>query len=249
MPDPHDTLDLASFATTLAAELPGRWTSEYRGHEEYPDQVARAVDVWDMNLLAHAIAAEVLEHDAVLTRDDGVRLYVIARPRHDEEFLVGAMAPPGIDAHAFRGVREPDGIVVPDDPFRAAEDITADLLPRYDKAVAQVQDHAARPARAPEPERVVLTWSGQDLVTAEPEHSEVARALTDHSFVHVPDRQAYVLSGDDTARQARCVRSVSARLADLGIGVALRHPPRRPAPETTAVVPPAPRIPATHRPR
>lgn len=142
--DFHDTRDLESFAAALADELPGNWRSAYHRHEQYPGQFPIAEDVWDMNLVSAAIAECALEHAAVLTRDDGTRLYLIARPRHHDEFLVGAMAPPGLDPEAFRGVREPDGIAVPDDPFRAAEDIAADLLPRYTKAVAQVHHNATQ---------------------------------------------------------------------------------------------------------
>jgi hypothetical protein len=77
MPYLSDTRDLESFATALADELPGTWTSQYHRHEQYPDQFPLAENVWDMNLVSGAIAERVLEHDAVLTRDDGARLYVI----------------------------------------------------------------------------------------------------------------------------------------------------------------------------
>ncbi|MEU2874220.1 hypothetical protein ABZ769_34355 [Streptomyces olivoreticuli] len=244
MPDLQDTArDLESFATALADELPGNWRSEYHRHAEYSDQFPIAEDVWDMDMVSGAIADIVLEHDAVLTRDDGVRLYVIGRPGHADEYLVGAMAPPGFDPEAFRGVREPDGIAVPDDPFRAADDITTDLLPRYDKAAARVQhnaDHPAPPATAPAPapERVVMTWFGDGLLAARPESRQAARALHDNGFTWDPRELAFVLSGDDTAHQARAVRAAGAQLAAHGIGVIMRHPPTRPALET-APTPPA----------
>ncbi|PAU44686.1 hypothetical protein CK936_33455, partial [Streptomyces albireticuli] len=145
MPDPTTLRDLESFAQVLAGELPGRWTSQYHRHAEYSDQFPVAEDVWDMNLVSGAIAEYVLGHDAVLTRDDGARLYVTGRPGHPDEYLVGAIAPTGFEPEAFLGVQEPDGIAVPDDPFRAAEDIASDLLPRYEKAAAQVQHNAAHP--------------------------------------------------------------------------------------------------------
>ncbi|MFD9715790.1 hypothetical protein [Streptomyces sp. NPDC059076] len=146
MPNPRDTHDLESFAIALADALPGTWRSAYHQHTDYPEQFSHAEGVWDMNLVSGAVAAVVLGQDAVLTRDDGTRLYVIGRPGVEEEFLVAAMAPPAIDPEAFRRVREPDGIAVPDDPSRASENIAVDLLPRYDKALAQVQHNTTRPA-------------------------------------------------------------------------------------------------------
>ncbi|WP_367435070.1 hypothetical protein [Streptomyces celluloflavus] len=251
MPDLRDKRDLESFAAALADELPGQWRSQYHRHAEYRDQFPLAEDVWDMNMVTHAIVEVVLEHNAVLTRDDGARLYVIGRPRHDDEFLVGAMAPPGFAPEAFRGVREPDGIAVPDDPYRAADDITVDLLPRYDKAVAEVQHNAAHPtpptpAPAPAPERVVLTWFGDGLLAAKTTSPEAAKALHDNGFTWDPREMAFVLSGDDTAHQAHCVQEAGTQLDRHGIGVITRHPPARSALETTAPPPPPPLKPASH---
>lgn len=234
----HDS-DLASFAIALADELPGNWTSEHQIHEQYPDQFARAEHVWDMNLLAHAIAEHVLDQDAVLTRDDGARLYVIARPRSGEEFLVGAIAPPGIPAEAFRTVREPDGIVVPDDPIQAAADITTGLLPRYDKALAQVHDHAARLAPAAPPELVVITLAGPDFHVAKPERPDAAQILTDNGCVYDKDQDVFVLSGKDTAVQAQAIQRAAAQLDRLGIGVSVRLPQSKPALETAPVAAPS----------
>ncbi|MFB7270787.1 hypothetical protein [Streptomyces sp. NPDC056244] len=245
MPDPRDTRDLESFAAALADELPGHWRSEYHRHTAYPDQFSLAEDVWDLNLVSAAVAEDVLEHDAVLTREDGARLYVTGRPRQDEEYLVAAMAPPGIAPEAFRGVREPDGIAVPDDPFRAADDITADLLPRYDKALAQVQHNAqgfaeqqAAPAGAGA-ERVVMTWADDGRLVARPGSEEAAAILRENGFVH-DEQHAYVLSGDDTAVQGRSVRSAGARLSALGIRVMMRNPPSKPALDTTPGTAPTP---------
>ncbi|GGU55159.1 hypothetical protein GCM10010211_19800 [Streptomyces albospinus] len=232
----HDTApDLASFAIALADELPGNWTSEHQTHTQYPDQFARAEHVWDMNLLAHAIAEHVLDQDAVLTRDDGARLYVIARPRSGEEFLVGAVAPADIPAEAFRAVREPDGIAVPDDPAQAAADITTDLLPRYDKALAQVHDHAARLTPAAPPELVVITLAGRDFHVTKPERADAAQILADNGCVYDPDQDAFVLSGKDTAAQAQAIQRAAAQLDRLGIGVSVRLPQAKPALETAPV--------------
>ncbi|MFD9484644.1 hypothetical protein ACFWBX_11685 [Streptomyces sp. NPDC059991] len=236
----HDpTPDLASFAIALADELPGNWTSEHQTHTQYPDQFARAEHVWDMNLLAQAIAEHVLDQDAVLTRDDGTRLYVIARPRSGEEFLVGAVTPAGMPAEAFRTVREPDGIAVPDDPAQAAADITADLLPRYDKALAQVHDHAARLTPAAPPELVVITLSGRDFHVSKPERADAAQILADNGCVYDPDQDAFMLSGEDSAAQAQAIQRAAAQLDRLGIGISVRLPQAKPALETAPVAAPS----------
>jgi hypothetical protein len=203
MPHSRDSRDLASFATALAGELPGNWASDYHRHNGYRDQFPLAEDVWDMNMVSDAIAVYALEHDAVLTGEDGTRLYVIGHPRQTDEFLVGAMAPPGFDPEAFRGVREPDGIAVPDDPFHAAADITTRLLPRYDQAVAQVRHNAARlappaPDSAPDStaERVVMTWTGDGELAAKPESQQASKPASRRDpardRLHLPSGRAGV---------------------------------------------------------
>ncbi|MVO90303.1 hypothetical protein GPA10_37530 [Streptomyces sp. p1417] len=246
MPDP--TPDLASFATALADELPGTWLSEHTQHQRHTGQSARAEDLWDMNLLAHALAEHTLDQDAVLTREDGMRLYVIARPRRGEEFLIGALAPAGIAPEAFRGVREPDGIAVEDDPFTAAEEVVVDLLPRYDKALAQVRHHADRIAAAQPPDLVVITLSGRDFHVTKPERADAARILIDNGCTYDQTRNVFVLPGEDTARQAQAIQNAAAQLDRLGIGVSIRPAPARPALDTTPPPPPSP-ITATARAR
>lgn len=249
MPHPHDTPDLESFATALADELPGHWRSEYHRHHEHSEQLSGAQDVWDMNLVSAALATYDLGHDAVLSRDDGARLYVIGRPRMNEEYLVAAMAP-SIAPEAFRGIPEPDGIAVPDDPFRAAEDIAVDLLPRYDKALAQAQHNAAAAPRqsapASGPERVVMTWAADGQLVASAESEAAAAALRDNGFLYHEQQQTYVLAGDDTAVQASFVRAAGTQLAAHGIGVVMRHPASKPALETTGPAAPAQVQPAAH---
>ncbi|WP_329558883.1 hypothetical protein OG711_08000 [Streptomyces uncialis] len=241
LPDTPDTHDLESFAIALADALPGTWRSAYHQHTDHPEQFSRAEDVWDMNLVSGALAQRVLGQDAVVTRDDGTRLYVIGRPG-TEEFLVGAMAPPGIGPEAFRGVREPDGIAVPDDASRAVEDIVVDLLPRYDKALAQVQDNDVHPAAvaAPTPAReaVTMTWFDDGLLAAQPGSQKAAAVLHTNGFVWDPAEKAFVLSGDDIARQAQAAQAVGAQLSVLGIGTVVRHPPNRPAPATAPAAQP-----------
>ncbi|MFD8646279.1 MULTISPECIES: hypothetical protein [Streptomyces] len=226
MHDPDDSL--ASFASVLAGELPGRWTSEYHpdhgGHANYDDLT---VDVWDMDQVAEATATYIVDHCAVLTRDDGTRLFVMDRKGRGEGFLIAALAPGALPVAAYQGVREPDGIAVPEDPFRAAEDVVLSLLPRYDKALAQVRHNASRLASSPpHGANLVMAWSGDALVVAPPERPDIAAVLADHGFVHDADKGLLVLAGDDSSRQAASVRAAGTRLAELGIGVVLRHPTR-----------------------
>lgn len=249
MHDPTPDTSLGSFAAILAGELPGAWTNAY-----HPDRgginVHHALTdhVWDMNDVADALAKHNVDHCAVLTRDDGTRLFVADSLGHGEGYLIAAMAPDDVPEEAFRGVREPDGIVAVADPFSAAEDVTHDLLPRYDKALAQVRSNAAwlaAPQRA-EPERVVMTWSGEAIVVDKPDRADVTKALTDHGFVFAPDRNAFVVSGDDTAHQAASVRAAGDRLSELGIDAVLRHPQTRPALGTAPVAPPSPPVTSPH---
>ncbi|MFE9601587.1 hypothetical protein [Streptomyces hokutonensis] len=247
---PAPDLALASFAAVLAGELPGAWTSTYHpdrggtaGHDALTDRV------WDMNDVAHALARDAVDHCAVLTRDDGTRLFVADRPGPGEGYLIAAVAPADAPAEAFRGVREPDGIAVGADPFSAAEDIHYDLMPRYDKALAQVRTNAIRIAAssAAEPEHVVMTWSGGTLVVERPDREDITGVLTGHGFVLDTERDVFVLSGDDSARQAASVRAAGHRLSELGVGVVLRNPGVRPALGTAAAMVPPPPVTAPHR--
>ncbi|MFE1836498.1 hypothetical protein [Streptomyces sviceus] len=250
MHDPTPDTSLGSFAAVLAGELPGAWTSTYhpdRGGNN--DHCALTDAVWDMNDVADALAKHTVDHCAELQRHDGTRLFVADPLGHGEGYLIAAMAPSDAPAEAFRGVREPDGITVDADPFSAAESITFDLLPRYYVAVHQVRANAARLA-APqpgEPEQVVMTWAGEAIVVDKPVRADVTKALTDHSFVFTPDRNVFVLSGDDTAHQAASVRAAGERLSELGIDTVLRHPQTRPALGTTPAAPPGPSVASPHR--
>ncbi|MEU7606089.1 hypothetical protein [Streptomyces sp. NPDC041003] len=227
MPD-HDPDELASFAAILTQHLPGTWTSEFRQHTTHDDQHFLTSDVWDMNQVAEALAGRPLKHDAILTRDDGLRLFLMDHPRHDEEFLVASMAPANTHTEAFRGVREPDGIAISADPEQAAEAITTGLLPRSETALAQVQDNAARISRrSAGADTLVLTWTDTGDLSATTEEWDVAEVLVGNGFVHEPESKSYVLSGDDTAQQAQSVRAAGTQLAAIGIGVVLRHAPHR----------------------
>ncbi|WP_215449438.1 hypothetical protein [Streptomyces sp. ATCC 21386] len=247
---PDDSL--ASFAAVLAGELPGQWSTQYHpGRGDNTDHDELVVDVWDMDQVADAMAEYSLDHCAVLTRPvDGTRLFVMDRKGHDDGFLIAAMAPKDLPIEAFRDVREPDGIAVDADPFRAAKHVRLRLLPRYAQALALVRDNASRLLADPADEqRVVMTWSGEDLVVAKPDRDDVARALTEYGFTFDADRNVFVLSDGDSARVAASVRAAGHRLSELGVGVLLSRPTGRPALDITPAQPPAPPTPAPHRTR
>ncbi|MCE7081685.1 hypothetical protein [Streptomyces sp. ST2-7A] len=234
MHDHENSEHLASFADVLAGELPGTWTRAHHRPEDKDDLAELTDRVWDLDLVAESLAGHPLRQAVVLTRTDGARLAILDHPGHDG-FLVAAVAPDDLPPEAFRGVREPDGIAVGDDPFRSAELVAGDLLPRVETALVRVRHHAAgvRPSR---PDRVVLTWQPDGGLAAFPATEEAADILTAHGFVR-EESGIHRLSGDDTAVQARAVRALGARLEALGIATALQHPPGRMPPST---LPPAP---------
>ncbi|WP_051734700.1 hypothetical protein [Streptomyces lavendulae] len=241
LPD-DDSRDVESFATILSEELPGNWAVHHHQHQQHEDQFLHAEEVWDLNDVAAALAEYALGADAHLIRDDGTRLYVTLHPRHDEEFLVAAMAPSGAAPEAFAGVREPDGIAVPADAERAVRAITADLLPRYDIALAQVRHNAMNPpqplpAAGGQPQQVVMTWLEDGSLAAVTTARPAAEALASEGFAWNTAASAYVLSGDDTRAQAHAVQAAGARLARLGFATVLRAAVR-PAAEATLPTPP-----------
>ncbi|MCY0940248.1 MULTISPECIES: hypothetical protein [Streptomyces] len=250
MPDDRDPDELGSFAAILTQNLPGTWTQELRQHAAHDDRHGVTADVWDMNHVAEALAQHPLKHDVILTCDDGRRLFLLDHPRYEDEFLIAAMAPVDTPAEAFRGVREPDGIAIPADPEQAADAIVTNLLPRYEAALAQVQNNALRLNRASaQPDTLVMSWTESGDLTANTDRADVAGILTAHGFVHDPGQQTYVASGDDTTHQAQCVRAAGAALGALNIGVTLRNAPHRGTPATTPLPAPRPAVPNTVRSR
>ncbi|WSQ12899.1 hypothetical protein OG604_36875 [Streptomyces sp. NBC_01231] len=247
MHDPdYDPGRLASFADVLAGELPGVWSSAYHPPEHKDDLAELADQVWDMDLVAASLAEHPLGHAAVLTREDGAQLVVL--DRHDERdgFLIAAVAPREVPGEAFRGIREPDGIALSDDPFLSAESVAGDLLARYDDVLAQVCRNATDLSHGPDtirpsrPGRVVLTWQEDGSLASAPAGDAAAAVLIANGFVHEEQTGAYRLSGDDTAAQARAVREAGVQFAALGIATALQHPASLPAPSaSTPAMPPS----------
>ncbi|WP_129838109.1 hypothetical protein [Streptomyces sp. RFCAC02] len=230
MPEP--VTDLTTYAEILAEELPGDWQATT--HDLTGDRDSTLTDdVWDLDLMADALARRRVEHCAVLHGDVPRRLFLI---EHGRGFLAAAMAPAGVQPEAFRGVREPDGIAISaDDPALAAASITSDLLPRYDVALAKVRRAGEAMAVKTDTDRVMLTWTGRDLrVHARP--AAVTEALIRSGFE--PRDGTLVLPGADSARQAAAVRDAATRLAELGVGLAIRTAPPEPtAPARTASSP------------
>ncbi|MCW8379792.1 hypothetical protein [Streptomyces justiciae] len=239
----EDPEHLASYADVLAGELPGDWTSTYHPSDDKDDLAELTDRIWDLDLVAAALAAQPLRQAAVLSRPDGAQLAVLDRPGEYEGFLIAAVAPRGLPDEAYRGVREPSGITLTDDPFLGAEQVAGDLLARYETALAQVRHNAAADVQPSTPDRVMLTWQSDGSLAAAPV-GEIARdVLAAHGFV--PDQQTgiYRLSGDDTTVQARAVRALGLRLNAHGIALAILHPSGRVAPATAPPAAPAPAAP------
>ncbi|MEW2079093.1 hypothetical protein AB0941_36885 [Streptomyces sp. NPDC013433] len=246
----HDTSErLASYADVLAGELPDSWTSSHLPADAKDDLAELADRIWDLDLVAASLAEHPLQQAAVLSRQDGAQLVLL--DRHDERdgFLIAAVAPHALPDEAFRGVPEPNGIALADDPFLSAEQVTGDLLARYDSALTQVRHNALGGGIQPsQPDRVVLTWQPDGSIATAPADDRATAVLMAHGFVQDPQSGIYRLSGDDTRAQARALREIGPRLDALGIGTALQHPAGQTAPTAAASVPPVPAGPRTRTP-
>ncbi|MEU7162327.1 hypothetical protein [Streptomyces chrestomyceticus] len=245
MHDHENSERLASYADVLASELPDTWTSTYHPPDAKDDLAELADRIWDLDLIAESLAEHPLQHAAVLSRPDGAQLAVLNRHDARDGFLIAAVAPRTLP-EAYRGVPEPNGIALTDDPFLSAEQVAGDLLARYDTALAQVRHNAAADVQPSQPERVVLTWQVDGSLAAAPVGETAGAVLAANGFL--PDQQTgiYRLSGDDTTVQARAVRETGRQLGAHGIATALQHPSGRIAP--SAAPPAVPPSPAASRP-
>ncbi|MFF8997477.1 hypothetical protein ACF1GW_10255 [Streptomyces achromogenes] len=124
---------------------------------------------------------------------------------------------------------EPNGIAVTDgdDPFLGAEQVAADLLPRYEAALAQVRHNALDALVPSQPDRLVLTWQPDGSLAAVPVGDTAVKVLVDNGFVQQEQTGIYRLSGHDTVEQARAVREAGRQLHAHGIATALQHPSGR----------------------
>jgi hypothetical protein len=246
----HDTSErLASYADVLAGELPDSWTSSHLPADAKDDLAELADRIWDLDLVAASLAEHPLQQAAILSRQDGAQLALLDRHGGRDGFLIAAVAPHALPDEAFRGVPEPNGIALADDPFLSAEQVTGDLLARYDSALAQVRHNALGGIQPSQPDRIVLTWQPDGSIATAPADDRASAVLMAHGFVQDPQSGIYRLSGDDTQAQARALREIGPRLDALGIGTALQHPAGRTAPTAAAPsvppVPAGPRTPAT----
>ncbi|MGA5065312.1 hypothetical protein ACPB9E_16395 [Streptomyces exfoliatus] len=240
MHNQEDSERLASYADVLAGELPGAWSSTYHSPDHKDDLAELADRVWDLDLVAESLAEHPLTQAAVLSRPDGAQLVVLDRHDGRDGFLIAAVAPRSVPNEAYRGIREPNGIALADDPFLSAEQVAGDLLARYDTALAQVRLNAADGVQPSQADRVVLTWQQDGSLAAAPVGETAAAVLAANGFV--PDEQGgiYRLSGDDTASQARAVRATGRQLDAQGIATVLQRPSGRIAPTSTPPAAPAP---------
>ncbi|WP_075779927.1 hypothetical protein, partial [Streptomyces acidiscabies] len=227
----HNTSErLASYADVLAGELPDTWTSTLLPADAKDDLARLADRIWDLDLVAAALAEKPLRQAAVLSRPDGAQLAVLDRPRGHDGFLIAAVAPSALPDEAYRDVAEPHGIALNgDDPSLRAEQIAGDLLARYDRSLAQVRANALAGLPASRPDRVVLAWQPDGSVAAAAD-ARAGAVLTAHGFARDPHSGICRLTGDDTQAQARILREIGPRLDALGIGTALQHPTGRTAP-------------------
>ncbi|WP_244419114.1 hypothetical protein [Streptomyces hygroscopicus] len=249
---PHHRADLSSFAASVAARLPGTWTSEYHQHAAYRDQFPLGEEVWDNGLAYWALSEFVLRHHALLNGPAGQQLCVIDRPLHRHQFLVAPLRDENLKPHHFDGVGEPNGIKVASDPLRAAAAVTRRLLPHYRCALLDVRRNAREQPEPPllhappEADQLVTLFWYEDGVLGTPYASvpEEARIhLYAHGFQYHPHRAAFLLpTAYGVEGRALRIQAVAHQLATQGIGLNLRHA----APAANQVPPaPPPTAPAT----
>ncbi|MFC9131388.1 hypothetical protein ACFT4A_31745 [Streptomyces sp. NPDC057099] len=238
----HDTSErLASYADVLAGELSGTWTSSHLPPDAKDDLAELTDRIWDLDLIAASLAEHPLKQAAVLTRTDSAQLVVLDRHDSREGFLIAAVAPGDLPDEAYRGVNEPNGIALTDDPFTGAELVAGDLLARYDAALAQARLNATEEMLPSQPDRLVLTWQPDGSITTAPVDNRSGAILIANGFVQDPQSGIYRLNGDDSRAQARALRALGPQLDAIGIGTSVQHPPDRTPPTSTpASAPPVP---------
>ncbi|MEE4543619.1 hypothetical protein V2S66_16765 [Streptomyces sp. V4-01] len=145
-PSRYDPSGLRAFSDGLARRLPGSWSAVTEDYFAYSPAHADVMDrLWDTGPVEWALQDFVHDEAALLNGPGGENFVVLARPLHRGQFLVAALAPPGIDG-VLRPIHTPHGIAVPGDPVRAAADVERRLLPRYRHAVEAARLPALREA-------------------------------------------------------------------------------------------------------
>lgn len=241
----HDTSErLASYADVLAGELPDHWSSSHLPPDAKDDLAELADRIWDLDLIADSLAEHPLQQAAILSRPDGAQLVLLDRHDEHDGFLIAAIAPSALPDEAYRAVPEPNGIALADDPFLSAEEVTGDLLARYDSALAQVRHNALGGLQPSQPDRIVLTWQADGSVATAPVDNRAGAILAAHGFAQDPQSGIYRLNGDDTQVQAHALQGIGPRLEAIGIGTGLQHPAGRTAPASVPPVAAGTRTPA-----
>ncbi|MFC4035149.1 hypothetical protein ACFO3J_27295 [Streptomyces polygonati] len=137
---------LRTFSDALALRLPGSWNAAVKDHFAYSPAYAYVMDrLWDHGHAQWGLQDFVTDEATLLDSSGTELLVVLPRPHHRTQFLVAALAPPGIDG-VLRSGNAPHGIAVSADPVRAAADVERRLLPRYRHAVEAVRIPALREA-------------------------------------------------------------------------------------------------------
>jgi hypothetical protein len=142
-PSPAVTTDYGTEPNVLQSRSWSAVTSNYFAYS--PAHVYVMDRLWDNGHAEWALQDFVHDEAALLDGPGGERFVVLARPLHRGQFLVAALAPPGIDG-VLRPLHTPHGIAVPGDPVRAAADVERRLLPRYRHAVEAARVPALREA-------------------------------------------------------------------------------------------------------
>jgi len=137
MPRPPNRPNLNRFSRQVTDRLPGAWTA--RSHDPDPLEPDPYRDTWDSQMLDWAVCEFRPSQAAVLTGPAGERLLVVAYPLRDGEFIVGALAPPGLPHESIGDVHAPLAVTVPADAARAASVITRRFLPRWAEAVERIR--------------------------------------------------------------------------------------------------------------
>ncbi|MGW0137540.1 hypothetical protein [Streptomyces calvus] len=225
--------------------LPGVWFRKYEGVPLPPDLLPISKRVWDVGITQGALLNSTRAPIALLHGPYGQELCVVARPLRPRQYLVAPLEPEGFKPHHFRFVDEPNSIAVPDDPVRAAAEITRRLLPRYRQALESVKHNAIiqpepphRPAAAEVAQTLTLVRYPDGAVGA-PYASvpDAARTvLYSHCFHYSPHESAFLLPASHSeADRALLIQSAIRQLTDKGIGVNLR----RAAPVISTTLPPS----------
>ncbi|MEC3997114.1 hypothetical protein VSR01_27885 [Actinacidiphila sp. DG2A-62] len=148
---------LRAFSDALARRLPGSWSAFTKDYFRYSHMYADVRDsLWDRGQTTRVLQDRVPDRAALLNGPGGESLVVIERPRHPGQFLVAALAPPGVYS-VLRNRYTPHGIAVPEHPARAAADVGRRLLPRYRQAVDAVRVPALHAAHL-RAEKALTDW-------------------------------------------------------------------------------------------